>query len=705
MDWEEDLLRYGAFNASLRGLETGESEQRRRLRASGALGDPRRSRPEAPERSRGDAGRDLDPIASLERGPVSESAAGSARDHTSPPLPNDTPCAQFARELASYPGGTDEESDAVAARQALQIVNCACTSVRPFLMSALRAQEAGAGHSASTSRHRLKDDDIVVTTGALYIAFRFSLVESATNPIGHRSITKVTLVFLEQMLAALHVTRRGPVAAPLLDAWRALEVCCMLHFRENFACSFGEKSPTGLLARAELSTAVEMHALANRIIQHSMGTDLAYAPAQQHLEVRAGYAYMLAQQHLEALPKLQSLTVDGNELLGEGGFGQVTLRHGSTENQSADGSIDVRKGRPYAAKRVDLEGDGQLRVQTNGVVVYFVGLEVLLENLVWRRLSRAAAIAPYFVPLHGVFLEKEWLTFLSPQMISLEALYVNAVDCNKGGWSNHLLRCFTAHLFRGLQCLHALSFVHGDIKPTNLLLDSREGVLKINDFGLARPWMLDNHLGTHLREKHFVDADISRAGTSVYQAPELQLLGDKGVVFTSSSIDIWAAGTCVLYFATGRSYWFAMRNAPLAQEASLLHSSGRVDLSSLVWAVQLGGMPSPDSMLRTSKTWVANAEDSLPTLTPSGLASALEWAPRDLSSEVGLGALLTGALAPSPETRIRAFELCAAEYVAKALDRIPPPKFDGNGDSLDPSQGNRESFEQIKYDLGPGPVL
>ncbi|MEM9943848.1 MAG: serine/threonine-protein kinase, partial [Planctomycetota bacterium] len=38
---------------------------------------------------------------------------------------------------------------------------------------------------------------------------------------------------------------------------------------------------------------------------------------------------------------------------------------------------------------------------------------------------------------------------------------------------------------RGLECLHKAGIVHGDIKPANLMM-SRQDVVKIGDFGLAR---------------------------------------------------------------------------------------------------------------------------------------------------------------------------------------------------------------------------
>ena len=40
-------------------------------------------------------------------------------------------------------------------------------------------------------------------------------------------------------------------------------------------------------------------------------------------------------------------------------------------------------------------------------------------------------------------------------------------------------------IFSGLHALHSSGFVHGDIKPTNLLWCAQDGCLKLVDFGLS----------------------------------------------------------------------------------------------------------------------------------------------------------------------------------------------------------------------------
>lgn len=77
-----------------------------------------------------------------------------------------------------------------------------------------------------------------------------------------------------------------------------------------------------------------------------------------------------------------------------------------------------------------------------------------------------------------------------------------------------------------IEFLHRSRILHRDIKPENLLL-SRNGVLKLCDFGFARGIRDDPKF-------NYTDY----VSTRWYRAPEL-LVGDAAY---TSSIDIWALG-------------------------------------------------------------------------------------------------------------------------------------------------------------------
>ena len=90
-----------------------------------------------------------------------------------------------------------------------------------------------------------------------------------------------------------------------------------------------------------------------------------------------------------------------------------------------------------------------------------------------------------------------------------------------------LAKNYLFQLLRALAHLHGLGLVHRDVKPQNLLVDPAKGVLKLADFGSAKPLVHG-------------EVNVAYIGSRYYRAPELIL----GNVVYSTSIDVWSAG-CV----------------------------------------------------------------------------------------------------------------------------------------------------------------
>ncbi|XP_041981479.1 glycogen synthase kinase-3 beta-like isoform X2 [Aricia agestis] len=97
------------------------------------------------------------------------------------------------------------------------------------------------------------------------------------------------------------------------------------------------------------------------------------------------------------------------------------------------------------------------------------------------------------------------------------------------------IKLYMYQLFRSLAYIHSLSICHRDIKPQNLLLDPKTGVLKLCDFGSA---------------KHLVrgEPNVSYICSRYYRAPELIF----GAIDYTTKIDVWSAGCVVAELLLGQ---------------------------------------------------------------------------------------------------------------------------------------------------------
>eukprot|EP00163_Fabomonas_tropica_P031802 TRINITY_DN769_c0_g1_i3.p1 TRINITY_DN769_c0_g1~~TRINITY_DN769_c0_g1_i3.p1 ORF type:complete len:209 (-),score=54.86 TRINITY_DN769_c0_g1_i3:127-753(-) len=97
------------------------------------------------------------------------------------------------------------------------------------------------------------------------------------------------------------------------------------------------------------------------------------------------------------------------------------------------------------------------------------------------------------------------------------------------------VKSFTYQLLRGIAFCHAHRVLHRDLKPQNLLI-SKEGELKLADFGLARAFGIPVRAYTH------------EVVTLWYRAPDV-LMGSRRY---STPVDVWSIGCIFAEMATGR---------------------------------------------------------------------------------------------------------------------------------------------------------
>lgn len=108
-------------------------------------------------------------------------------------------------------------------------------------------------------------------------------------------------------------------------------------------------------------------------------------------------------------------------------------------------------------------------------------------------------------------------------------------DATDGMLTTQQIKSFTLQMLAGLHFCHVRGIMHRDMKPQNILI-SRDGVLKIADFGLARAFVPPIRPFTH------------EVVTLWYRAPEV-LLGCKTYALP---LDMWSAGTIIAEMVTKR---------------------------------------------------------------------------------------------------------------------------------------------------------
>ncbi|KAI3627385.1 gsk3 [Malassezia furfur] len=180
-----------------------------------------------------------------------------------------------------------------------------------------------------------------------------------------------------------------------------------------------------------------------------------------------------------------------------------------------------------------------------------------------------------------------------------------------------LVKLYMYQILRSLAYIHSLGICHRDIKPQNLLLDPRTGVLKLCDFGSAKILVPG-------------EPNVSYICSRYYRAPELIF----GATNYTTNIDIWSTG-CVM--------------AELMQGLPLFPGESGID--QLVEIIKVLGTPSREQIKTMNPNYM---EHKFPQIRPHPFSKIFR--PRTPADAIDL---ITNLLQYTPHARLTAVEaLC-----------------------------------------------
>ncbi|ELT89061.1 hypothetical protein CAPTEDRAFT_159953 [Capitella teleta] len=202
-------------------------------------------------------------------------------------------------------------------------------------------------------------------------------------------------------------------------------------------------------------------------------------------------------------------------------------------------------------------------------------------------------------------------------------------NCSVTGLPGPLIKSYLHQLLSGIAFCHVHRILHRDLKPQNLLIDSR-GNIKLADFGLARAFGVPVRSYTH------------EVVTLWYRAPEI-LLGSQ---YYSTPVDVWSIA-CIF--------------AEMVTRKALFPGDSEIDQLFRIFRT----LGTPDESLWPGVTQLPDYKNTFP-----------KWPPQDLrcllaNMEASGQDLLTRMLLYEPSRRLSAKRALQHEYFSDVAHQTP----------------------------------
>lgn len=183
-----------------------------------------------------------------------------------------------------------------------------------------------------------------------------------------------------------------------------------------------------------------------------------------------------------------------------------------------------------------------------------------------------------------------------------------------------LIKLFSFQIARALAFMHTKGFLHRDLKPQNILVDSSTNKIYLCDFGSAK-------------KMNKADSSVAYICSRYYRAPELIFAN----LEYDSSIDVWSFGCLLAEMIHGKPFF-----------------QGESTVDQLIQIMKILGTPDSNQLLYLNKNNALNCQ--FPMVKAFTISKAFTGKPKDVIH------LLNKIFVYEPHKRISALEIMAHPF-------------------------------------------